>query len=70
MIASIEPKKGCPEVTYAGLRLTATRWTRLLSHDETLLSVERLLTTVQHLSVGVTMSVILDEGIFQLPNVV
>jgi hypothetical protein len=66
MIASIEPKKGCPKAIDVGLRLTATRRTRLSSQDETLLSVERLLTTVQRLSVGVTASVAQDESVFNL----
>jgi hypothetical protein len=66
MIAFVEPKKGCLKAIDAGPRLTATRRTRLSSQDETLLSVEHLLTTVQRLSVGVTTSVAQDESVFNL----
>jgi hypothetical protein len=66
MIASVESKKGCPKAIDAGLRLTATQRTRLSGQDETLLSMERLLTTMQRLSIGVTASVAQDESVFNL----
>jgi hypothetical protein len=39
---------------------------RLSGQDKTLLSMERLLTTVQRLSVGVTTSIAQDESVFNL----
>jgi hypothetical protein len=67
---SDEPKKGHPKATDAGLRLTDTRQTCLLSQDEKLLSVKRLLASLQRLSVGVIASVAQAEGKIQLLNVV